>query len=133
MNDPDVYVQRFARDLAIYAFLTSGEGKGWNQMWKYVPFEFLNGEVDHSDNNSTFVEFVRDVLQYNIFDFSQAVTDLIVGNNFMDYRYAKRSVEGFTLKRYDDGTARGSSVSAETFDTLPKYMTVSISGGKKGQ
>lgn len=133
MNDPDVYVQRFARDLAIYAFLTSGEGKGWNQMWKYVPFEFLNGEVDHSDNNSTFVEFVRDVLQYNIFNFSQAATDLIVGNNFMDYRYAKRSVEGFTLKRYDDGTARGSSVSAETFDTLPKYMTVSISGGKKGQ
>lgn len=133
MNDPDMYIQRFARDLAIYAFLTSGEGKGWNQMWKYVPFEFLNGEVDRSDNNSTFVEFVRDVLQYNIFDFSQAATDLIVGNNFMDYRYAKRSVEGFTLKRYDDGTARGNSVSSETFDTLPKYMTVSISGSKKGQ
>jgi hypothetical protein len=46
MNDENPYVSKFARQFAVYAFFSSGEFKGWNKMLKYLPFEFISGEVD---------------------------------------------------------------------------------------
>jgi hypothetical protein len=46
MNDENPHISKFARQFAVYAFFSSGDFKGWNKMLKYLPFEFISGEVD---------------------------------------------------------------------------------------
>jgi len=46
MNDEDPRVRKFAKKFVVYAFFSSGEFKGWNKMLKYVPYEWISGQVD---------------------------------------------------------------------------------------
>ncbi|WP_346748975.1 hypothetical protein [Prevotella jejuni] len=43
LNDKDENVANFAKDLVMYAYLTSGSFSGWNKLAKYVPYEFISG------------------------------------------------------------------------------------------
>jgi len=57
MNDQDTRVRKFAKKFVVYAFLTSGEFKGWNKMLKYVPYEWIAGQVDPQyQSYSDFIE-----------------------------------------------------------------------------
>jgi len=57
MNDEDARVRKFAKKMVLYAFFTSGEFKGWNKLLKYVPYEWISGEVDPQyQSYSAFIE-----------------------------------------------------------------------------
>jgi hypothetical protein len=57
MNDEDKRVRTFAKKMVLYAFFTSGEFKGWNKLLKYVPYEWIAGEVDPQyESYSQFIE-----------------------------------------------------------------------------
>jgi hypothetical protein len=46
LRDESPQVRKFAQDLIIYSFFTSGEFKGWNKLFKYVPPAFLSGDFE---------------------------------------------------------------------------------------
>jgi hypothetical protein len=41
LNDQDENIRTFARDLIIYALVSSGDYKGFNKLAKYIPFEWM--------------------------------------------------------------------------------------------
>ena len=128
LNDSDIFVQQFARDLAVYAFLTSGEGKGWNQMWKYIPFEFLDGTTD--SGMQSFTDFVSEILTNEDFRFTEQLEDELAANNFMDYQFVKKAVGDFKLTQKGEGIAWGNNISLEELEDLPMYMSISNGNGQ---
>lgn len=92
LNDEDKFVRKFARDLIIYSFLTSGEYKGWNKLFKYVPTEWIFGEVDNSYVNGSFSDYIKVQLTSVEFDAS-AVVDEIIQNHFTDYKFSTKMNE----------------------------------------
>ena len=66
LNDKDENVRNFAKDLVMYAYLTSGSFSGWNKLAKYIPYEFISGQVDSDFNIG---EYVRNVLENGDFDY----------------------------------------------------------------
>lgn len=77
LNDKDSQIREFARDLCIYAMLTSGDTKGFNKLAKYVPMSWLSAK--HTENSQSFVEYIQDSLKSPQVNFDQ-----IAQNNFMD-------------------------------------------------
>ena len=53
LNYPDENIQRFARDLVVYSFYTSGEMSGTTKLFKYVPasWRLSSGYSDFFDQN----------------------------------------------------------------------------------
>ena len=63
LNDSDEHVRRFANDLIIYAFMSSGEFKGWSKLFKYVPASWITGESSLSD--TSYSDYIENVLSSN--------------------------------------------------------------------
>lgn len=87
LTDEDPSVRRFARDLIVYSFVTSGEYSGWNKLFKYVPEEWLFGELN--EEIESYSNFVEDKLNQNSFITSEMVDD-VVSNNCRDYAFCRR-------------------------------------------
>lgn len=62
LQDKDVQVQNFAKDLIIYAFVSSGEYGGWNHIAKYVPVEWILGQYDNDLDIQSFSDYIYDLL-----------------------------------------------------------------------
>lgn len=62
LNDKDENVANFAKDLVMYAYLTSGSFSGWNKLAKYIPYEFISGQVDPNFNLG---KYIKDTLDNN--------------------------------------------------------------------
>lgn len=126
LNDEHPNVRLFARKLIVYAFLTSGEFKGWNKMFKYVPPAWIRGEID--TDVQSFSDYVQNALLASSSDYNQFFDD-IVANNFMDYRISKR-----VPKQNSDGTDNfvdvtsiikiGKGVDESQIDNVERYITV---------
>ena len=52
-------------------------------MWKYIPFEFLDGTTD--SGMQSFTDFVSEILTNEDFRFTEQLEDELAANNFMDY------------------------------------------------
>lgn len=61
LDDPNPQVKRFAKDLIVYSFLSSGEYNGWNKTFKYVPVSWILGK--HDDVQISFAQYIRKELQ----------------------------------------------------------------------
>jgi hypothetical protein len=85
LNDYDPVVRAFARDLIIYAYMTSGENAGWNNLFKYVPSSWVEGKIDNFDS---FSNFIKRRLHNGDFD-SFINLDDIAANNYNDYIFCK--------------------------------------------
>ena len=92
LTDDDPMINKFAKELIVYSFMTSGQFKGWTKLFKYVPFEWLSGEledVDHSYN-----DYIKDLLinfgNTDKIHGSEWISDLIASNNIDDYRFVKK-------------------------------------------
>lgn len=130
-NDPHPNVRLFARKLIVYAFLTSGEFKGWNKMFKLVPPAWIRGEID--TDFQSFSDYVQKALTMSSTDYYKYF-DQIVENNFMDYRLSKRvkqtdedGNQNFVDIRTSKGTLVakiGKLVSMSQIDQVEKYITV---------
>lgn len=94
LNDSDEYVRRFANDLIIYAFMSSGEFKGWSKLFKYVPASWITGETSMSD--TSYSDYVENILSSN-YDYTQHF-DEIASNCFGD----RTIVEQIPMKNADD-------------------------------
>lgn len=93
----DQELQDFARDLVVYAWLTSGEKSGFNRFFKYVPnsWKINSGFVGH-------VEFWLNMFNTNLeSDTKDAIIDDILRNNWNDtdfvpqYDYERKGQKNF--------------------------------------
>ena len=99
LDYPDDYeLKEFARDLVVYAWLTSGEKSGFNRFFKYVPnsWKINSGFVGH-------VEFWLNMFNTNLeSDSRNAIIDDILRNNWNDtdfvpqYDYIRKNQRNFT-------------------------------------
>lgn len=94
----DQDLKEFARDLVVYAWLTSGEKSGFNRFFKYVPnsWKINSGFVGH-------VEFWLNKFNTNLeSDVRNAIIDDILRNNWNDtdfvpqYDYIRKNQRNFT-------------------------------------
>lgn len=94
----DQDLKEFARDLVVYAWLTSGEKSGFNRFFKYVPnsWKIKSGFVGH-------VEFWLNKFNTNLeSDVRNAIIDDILRNNWNDtdfvpqYDYIRKNQRNFT-------------------------------------
>lgn len=94
----DQELKYFARDLVVYAWLTSGEKSGFNRFFKYVPnsWKIKSGFVGH-------VEFWLNKFNTNLEgDVRNAIIDDILRNNWNDtdfvpqYDYIRKNQRNFT-------------------------------------
>lgn len=94
----DQELKEFARDLVVYAWLTSGEKSGFNRLFKYVPnsWKIKSGFVGH-------VEFWLNKFNTNLeSDVRNAIIDDILRNNWNDtdfvpqYDYIRKNQRNFT-------------------------------------
>lgn len=94
----DQELKDFARDLVVYAWLTSGEKSGFNRFFKYVPnsWKINSGFVGH-------VEFWLNKFNTNLeSDVRNAIIDDILRNNWNDtdfvpqYDYIRKNKKNFT-------------------------------------
>lgn len=94
----DQELKNFARDLVVYAWLTSGEKSGFNRFFKYVPnsWKIKSGFVGH-------VEFWLNKFNTNLeSDARNAIIDDILRNNWNDtdfvpqYDYIRKNQRNFT-------------------------------------
>lgn len=94
----DQELKDFARDLVVYAWLTSGEKSGFNRFFKYVPnsWKINSGFVGH-------VEFWLNKFNTNLeSDVRNAIIDDILRNNWNDtdfvpqYDYMRKNQKNFT-------------------------------------
>ncbi len=76
LNDKDKNVANFAKDLVMYAYLTSGSFSGWNKLAKYIPYEFISGQVDPNFNIG---KYIKDVLDNNNWDIDEKSIILNMG------------------------------------------------------
>ena len=126
LNDSDQFVRAFARDLIVYAYMTSGEYAGWNNLFKYVPPAWIRGEIDTDYQSMS--SYVENILTQSDFDSDMDIDDL-VANNFQDYKWARR-LSGKTKEStiiYNDTNVMvtgGINVRSKA----PKYVTVRIRG-----
>lgn len=127
LNDSDKNVKKFARDLIVYAFLTSGEFKGWNKLFKYVPPQWLRGQID--TDFKPYSKFVKEEL-LSTFASSEDDIDEIVSNNDTDFKIVK------TMKDEDEDGNKNfvakthlvligrQRTKKEDIDELPVYISV---------
>lgn len=94
----DQELKNFARDIVVYAWLTSGEKSGFNRFFKYVPnsWKINSGFVGH-------VEFWLNAFNTNLeSDARNAIIDDILRNNWNDtdfvpqYDYIRKNQRNFT-------------------------------------
>lgn len=97
LNDPDESVRAFAEDLILYTFFTTGENKGWNKLFKYVPFSWIEQQHTTTDGRQfpSFSQYVESTLDGNMPNL-ESMLDNVVANNFMDYHVCKQ------MKRKDE-------------------------------
>lgn len=127
LNDSDKNVKKFARDLIVYAFLTSGEFKGWNKLFKYVPPQWLRGQID--TDFKPYSKFVKEEL-LSTFASSEDDIDEIVSNNDTDFKIVKTMKdededgnENFVAKTHLVLIGR-QRTKKEDIDELPVYISV---------
>ena len=87
LRDEDYFVRKFANDLIIYAFVTSGEFKGWNKIFKYVPPAWILGQ--YNPGQQSYAEFIEEALQRKAEDYKKYFDD-IIANNFEDSKLVRR-------------------------------------------
>lgn len=97
LNDSNEDVKKFARDLCVYAFFTSGESRGKYKLFNFVPNKFrtLEGMRDEDGCDQSYVEFISELLfdlQNPLWcneNLNQEFVDDIVLNNHSDYSFVK--------------------------------------------
>lgn len=127
LNYPDDQeLKEFARDLVVYAWLTSGEKSGFNRFFKYVPnsWKINSGFVGH-------VEFWLNKFNTNLEpSIREAIIDDILRNNWNDtdfvpqYDYERKGRKNFTDSGiYDPQLMKPFALCCYALDKNSEYVT----------
>lgn len=122
------YIKEFAEDLAIYAFLTSGDKNGTTKFFKYVPNTIRTAlfiKVDNQDvSYAQYIRRLQDQFTNGEYDFSDADIDSIIEQNWQDNDFVKQIK--MTVKR------KGKRIQAHTsFGTITSKSQQTVSYKKK--
>ena len=122
----DQELKEFARDLVVYAWLTSGEKSGFNRFFKYVPnsWKINSGFVGH-------VEFWLNKFNTNLEpSVRDAIIDDILRNNWNDtdfvpqYDYERKGRKNFTDSGiYDPQLMKPFALCGYALDKNSEYVT----------
>lgn len=122
----DQELKEFARDLVVYAWLTSGEKSGFNRFFKYVPnsWKINSGFVGH-------VEFWLNKFNTNLEpSIREAIIDDILRNNWNDtdfvpqYDYERKGRKNFTDSGiYDPQLMKPFALCGYALDKNSEYVT----------
>lgn len=122
----DQELKEFARDLVVYAWLTSGEKSGFNRFFKYVPnsWKINSGFVGH-------VEFWLNKFNTNLEpSIRDAIIDDIIRNNWNDtdfvpqYDYERKGRKNFTDSGiYDPQLMKPFALCGYALDKNSEYTT----------
>ena len=122
----DQELKEFARDLVVYAWLTSGEKSGFNRFFKYVPnsWKIKSGFVGH-------VEFWLNKFNTNLeSSVRDAIIDDILRNNWNDtdfvpqYDYERKGRKNFTDSGiYDPQLMKPFALCGYALDKNSEYTT----------
>lgn len=136
LNDPNERVRMFAEDLILYTFFTTGEYKGWNKLFKYVPSAWIRGEIRGGTVDVdgiqciSFSDYVEQTLNGRMPDLIPMLQE-VVSNNFLNYGMCTT----MQLKN-EDGTYNfinpdasspvlvANEVSMSDIDSMPLYISV---------
>lgn len=136
LNDPNERVRMFAEDLILYTFFTTGESKGWNKLFKYVPSAWIRGEISGGNVDvdgiqcTSFSDYVEQTLNGRMPDLIPMLQE-VVSNNFLNYGMCTT----MQLKN-EDGTYNfinpdasspvlvANEVSMSDIDSMPLYISV---------
>lgn len=127
LNYPDDQeLKEFARDLVVYAWLTSGEKSGFNRFFKYIPnsWKINSGFVGH-------VEFWLNKFNTNLEpSIREAIIDDILRNNWNDtdfvpqYDYERKGRKNFTDSGiYDPQLMKPFALCGYALDKNSEYVT----------
>lgn len=88
LNDTNPAVVRFAKDLIIYAYITSGEYGSWNHLVKYVPIQWIVGDYD---NFQSFSDYIQELLNDSdlLYETLMSIKSDIYRNNFTNRSLVK--------------------------------------------
>lgn len=136
LNDPNERVRMFAEDLILYTFFTTGEYKGWNKLFKYVPPAWRRGEIRGGTVDvdgiqcTSFSDYVEQTLNGRMPDLIPMLQE-VISNNFLNYGMCTT----MQLKN-EDGTYNfinpdasspvlvANEVSMSDIDSMPLYISV---------
>ena len=142
LNDPNERVRMFAEDLILYTFFTTGESKGWNKLFKYVPPAWRRGEIRGGTVDvdgiqcTSFSDYVEQTLNGRMPDLIPMLQE-VVSNNFLNYGMCTT----MQLKN-EDGTANfinpnalspvliTNDIAQYEIDSMPLYISIKIPGTK---
>lgn len=138
LNDPNERVRMFAEDLILYTFFTTGESKGWNKLFKYVPPAWRRGEIRGGTVDvdgiqcTSFSDYVEQTLNGRMPDLIPMLQE-VVSNNFLNYGMCTT----MQLKN-EDGTANfinpnalspvliTNDIALYEIDSMPLYISIKI-------
>ena len=136
LNDPNERVRMFAEDLILYTFFTTGESKGWNKLFKFIPSAWIRGEIRGGTVDvdgiscTSFSDYVEQTLSGSMPNLIPMLQE-VVSNNFLNYGMCTT----VPLKN-EDGTANfmnpdasspvlvANVVSKSEIDSMPLYISV---------
>lgn len=82
LQDDNQEIVKFAKNLVVYAQLTSGEYRGWNNLAKFIPAEWIAGECDNDNPRPSFAEWCTGLLTSDSYSGSiDVLMDKIMQNN----------------------------------------------------
>lgn len=90
LNDPNERVRMFAEDLILYTFFTTGESKGWNKLFKFIPSAWIRGEIRGGTVDvdgiscTSFSDYVEQTLNGSMPSLIPMLQE-VVSNNFLNY------------------------------------------------
>ena len=81
LQDDNPEIVKFAKNLVVYAQLTSGEYRGWNNLAKFIPAEWISGEYNN-DSQRSFADWCNRLLTSESYSGSiDVLMDKIMQNN----------------------------------------------------
>lgn len=121
------YVKEFARDLAVYAFLTSGDRTGTTKFFKFVP-NSIRRELSYTDEigqQISYTEYIRNVLEVfndDQFELSRDNLEQIISQNWKDSDFVKpiQMVRFYGKKHVSVNTSFGHTTKEQVQMTVKK-------------
>lgn len=123
LNDQSQSVRNLARDLCLYAMLTSGDTKGFNKLAKYVPMSWLM--TKHDESMESFTDYIQHALE-NVY----INEDLIAENNFMDLDLISRDTYDNYMYAANGNFAPVVVIAKEVNDNDAIYVSIRNQGSK---
>lgn len=136
LNDPNERVRMFAEDLILYTFFTTGESKGWNKLFKYVPSAWIRGEIRGGTVDvdgiqcTSFSDYVEQTLNGRMPDLIPMLQE-VVSNNFLNYGICttmqlknEDGIANFINPDASSPVLVANAVSKSDIDSIPLYISV---------